>query len=106
MDIVEFMVYITLRDFETTHYNTSHVVFLPKNMTREELYNGYLWTYQEFYSFKNILKRMPDSARQKMPFLLFNFAYRKFGNVTSRVARLGFMNSLGRLARRLSYGID
>lgn len=95
-----------ITDFDSTHYNTSHVVFSPQNLTREELYNGYIWIYKEFYSFKNILKRIPDNPQQRVPYLLFNLAYRKFGSITSRVAGLGFMNSLGRLARRLSYGIE
>jgi len=93
-------------DFDYSHYNTSHVVFSPKHITAEELINGYLWIYKEFYSFKNILKRLPIDPKQRIPYLLFNLAYRKFGHITSRLAKLGFMNSLGRLARRLSYGID
>ncbi|MHB9095882.1 MAG: B12-binding domain-containing radical SAM protein [Eubacteriales bacterium] len=93
-------------DFDPTHYNTSHVVFSPKNMSKEQLYQGYLWIYNEFYSLRNILKRIPDDPKQKIPYLLFNLVYRKFGHITSRVARLGFMNSLGKLARRLSYGVD
>jgi len=93
-------------DFDASHYNTSHVVFSPKNMTAEELYNGYIWIYKEFYSLKNILKRLPARTEQRIPYLLFNLAYRKFGNITSKIASLGFMNFLSRLARRLSYGID
>lgn len=93
-------------DYNPAHYNTSHVVFSPMNMTSEELYQGYLWVYKELYSIKNILKRMPENPKQRVPYLIFNLAYRKFGKVTSSLARLGLMNSLGRLARRLSYGID
>ncbi len=92
-------------DFDPRHYNTSHVVFSPQEMTKQDLYNGYLWIYKEFYSFRNILRRMPSSKRQRVPYLLFNLAYRKFGGLTSQVARFGLMNALGKLARRLSYGI-
>ncbi|MCF7957475.1 MAG: B12-binding domain-containing radical SAM protein [Phycisphaerae bacterium] len=93
-------------DHDGTHYNTSKVVYEPKNMTREELYQGYLWIYKQFYSFKNIIKRMPATRSQRLPFLLFNLVYRKYGKIACQLARLGFMNRLGRLARRLSYGID
>lgn len=93
-------------DFDWTHYNTAHVVFRPQRMTREQLYSGYLWIYQEFYSFRNIIRRIPDSPAQRMPYLLFNLGYRKFGKVTSRVAQWGMMHALGRLARRLAYGIE
>lgn len=93
-------------DFDLSHYNTSNVVFTPKQMTQEELLKGYLWIYKEFYSFKNIFKRIPDHPKQKVPYLLFSLIYRKFGKVISKIASFGFMNSLGRLARKLSYHIE
>jgi radical SAM superfamily enzyme YgiQ (UPF0313 family) len=93
-------------DFDWTHYNTSKVVFEPKRMSREELYQGYLWMYDQFYSFKNIVRRMPVSCKQRLPYLLFNLGYRKFGKFTSKIAQMGLMNVLGRVARRLAYGID
>ncbi len=92
-------------DYDWQHYNTSHVVFKPKNMSHEELYNGYIWIYKEFYSFKNILKRIPIDKKQWVPYLLFGLGYRKFGFITSKFAKAGFMNIVGRLARRLSYGV-
>lgn len=93
-------------DFDLSHYNTSNVVFAPKQMTQEELLKGYLWIYKEFYSFKTIFKRIPDHPKQKVPYILFNLLYRKFGKVISKIACFGFMNYLGRLARKLSYHIE
>ncbi|NLI93442.1 MAG: B12-binding domain-containing radical SAM protein [Peptococcaceae bacterium] len=93
-------------DFDTTHYNTSHVVFRPQNMTAEELYQGYLTIYKEFYSFQNIIRRIPDSSKQRIPYLLFNLCYRKFGKVVSRIMPLSWMNRLGKMVRHFSYGID
>jgi radical SAM superfamily enzyme YgiQ (UPF0313 family) len=93
-------------DFEPTHYNTSHVVYQPKQMTAEQLYNGYLWLYKQFYTLRNIYRRLPSNYYQWMPYLLFNLIYRKYGKLTSRFARNGLMSSLGKLARRLSYGIE
>ncbi|MGI6066027.1 MAG: B12-binding domain-containing radical SAM protein [Bacillota bacterium] len=95
-----------ITDFDLSHYNTSNVVFTPKRMTQEELLKGYLWIYKEFYSFKNISKRIPDHPKQKVPYILFNLCYRKFGKVISKIASFGLMNSLGRLARKLSYHIE
>lgn len=92
-------------DFDWNHYNTSRVVFKPKKMTAEQLYFGYRWLYREFYSFDNILKRLPGNGSNRMPYLLFNLGYRKFGKFTSKIGRLGGMYLLGKLARRLSYGI-
>lgn len=93
-------------DHDPTHYNTSRAVFLPKNMTPEALCQGYLWIYDAFYSWGNIWKRLPVSRRQRLPYLLFNVIYRKYGKFTAAIARYGFMHRLGELARRLSYGID
>ena len=91
-------------DFNWNNYNTSNVVFTPKNMTKEELYEGYLWIYKEFYSSKNIIKRLPDN-KQVIPYLLFNLCYRKFGKFTSKIAKLGFMRKVGRFASKLAYKI-
>lgn len=92
-------------DNNPNHYNTSHVVFTPAKMSQEDLSSGYLWMYDQFYSLKNILKRMPNDPRRRMAFILFNLAYRKYGWISSAIAKLGFMSALGRIARRLSYGI-
>lgn len=39
-------------------YHVCDVVFKPKNFTPEELYNGYWKAFQEFFSLKNIAKRL------------------------------------------------
>ena len=92
-------------DRDWSRYNTSHVVFQPKQMSPEQLREGYLRAYRAFYSFKSILKRLPDDPRRRAPYLLFNLCYRKFGSLTARLARFGLMRSVGALLRRLSYGI-
>lgn len=92
-------------DSNLKNYNTSKVVFEPKNMTAEELLNGYLKIYNDFYSVQSILKRRPKSRKQWIPYFLFNFGYRKFGKITSKIGTLGFMRHIGKMARKLSYGI-
>ncbi len=93
-------------DLDHSHYNTAHVVYKPKQMSPLELQEGYLWIYEKFYSLPSIYARMPRSHQRRAAFLLFNLGYRKYGKVTSLVHRLGLMNAVGRLARRLAYGID
>lgn len=93
-------------DYNWEQYNTANVVFSPKNITKEELLKGYLWIYKEFYSFKNIWNRLPVYKKQRVPYLLFNFGYRKFGKFTSLLGKIGLMNQIGKLARKLSYNID
>lgn len=90
---------------DLTKYNTSHVVFQPLNMTPEQLYDGYIGMYKQFYSLRNIIRRRPDNKKLLPAYFLFNFGYRKFGRITSLLGQMGLMNWIGRLARRLSYGI-
>jgi len=94
-----------ITDRNWTNYTTSEVVFRPARMSPKELREGYLWFYRTFYSFKNIFRRIPDARSQRAPYLLFNFGYRKFGRITSLLGKLGLMNWLGRLGRRLAYNI-
>jgi radical SAM superfamily enzyme YgiQ (UPF0313 family) len=90
-------------DHNLEHYNTAHVVFTPAGMTADELYKGYLWMYRRFYSIKNIIRRYPQHKAQRKAYLLFNLLYRKFGRLTSALARLVPMQVIGRLAARISY---
>lgn len=92
-------------DFNLSNYNTAHVVYKPKNMTAEELYDGYLWIYKEVYTFKNIMKRLPKSKQQWIPFLAFNLFYRKFGKLTEVLCNIVSFENIGRFFRGVSYFI-
>lgn len=94
-----------ITDHNLSHYNTAHVVFTPAKISEKELYDGYLWIYRQFYSFKNIIRRYPRHQAQRRPYLLFNLLYRKFGKLTSALARLIPMGLLGKLAARISYKV-
>ncbi len=93
-------------DADLRKYNTSNVVFLPKNMTADELKDGYMKIYQDFYSFKNIIKRKPENKKLIAPYFIFNFGYRKFGKFFSKIAKAGLMNKIGRFGSKLSYGLE
>jgi radical SAM superfamily enzyme YgiQ (UPF0313 family) len=92
-------------DHNLSNYNTSHVVYKPKNMTAEELYDGYLWIYKEVYTLKNIIKRLPKSKKQWIPFLAFNLLYRKFGRLTELVCNIVSFEVIGRFSRWVAYRI-
>ena len=49
-------------------YDTRNVVYQTKNLTADELKNGYDWAYKEFYSWSNILKASlhHDSHKHKL----------------------------------------
>lgn len=52
-----------INDKGYAHYNTANVVYSPMLLTPEQLRAGYLWMYKQFYSFKNIFRRMPRQKR-------------------------------------------
>ncbi len=90
-------------DSDLTHYNTSHAVFRPRGMTPDQLEEGFLWIYREFYSWRRIWERLPDAREQRTAYLLFNILYRKSGAAVSLLGRMGTMGMLARIARALSY---
>lgn len=94
-----------ITDHDLAHYNTAHVVYEPLNITREELYRGYLQTYRQFYSFKNIMRRKPKNPKQRKSYFLFNLFYRKYGRFTAAVCKIIPMNLLGRIGEWLSYKV-
>ncbi|MBP3888318.1 MAG: radical SAM protein [Cellulosilyticum sp.] len=92
-----------ITDFDLSHYNTAHVVYQPKNMTAEQLYQGYIDIYKQIYSFKNIMRRLPKSKKQIMPYLAFNILYRKYGKFTEKICRLISFERIGRWGEWIAY---
>lgn len=57
-------------------YDTRHAVFQPKQMSPEELEDGYWRSYREFYSYSSIIKRawgLPNPAKR----ILYNIGWKK-----------------------------
>lgn len=80
-------------------YNTAFVVYKPKNISEEDLYKGYLWIYNQIYSLKNIIKRMPDAKEQRAAYLTFNLFYRKYGKITDFICKMFSYKLVGRIAQ-------
>ena len=87
---------------DLSEYNTAYVVFQPAGMTKQELYDGYLWIYKQIYSLKNIVKRMPESKNQRAAYLLFNLLYRKYGKFSDFICKIITYKRIGILAEKLS----
>ena len=83
-------------------YNTAHVVFQPLGMTADELYKGYLHVYDKVYSLKNIWKRLPETRSQRMPYLIFNLLYRKYGRFTDLVCKFITYQRMGKIGEQLA----
>lgn len=93
-------------DKNLRHYNTSNVVFMPKQLSPECLKSEYLNIYKNFYSIKSIIKRKPENRQILASYFMFNFGYRKYGKFTSILGKMGLMNKIGKIARKIAYGID
>lgn len=87
---------------DLSRYNTSHVVFKPVGMTAQELYQGYLGVYKKVYSLKNIIRRLPRCRPQRVPYLLFNLVYRKYGKCTDFLCKCVTYRRMGKLAASLA----
>ena len=92
-----------ITSFDFSEYNTASVVFKPENMTAEELYEGYINIYKEIYSLKNIIKRIPRSRKQVLPYLMFNLLYRKYGKFSEWICEKITYERLGRIGEFISY---
>lgn len=58
-------------------YDTAHAVFRPKNMTPEELEEGYAWIYRRLFSHASIWRRRPDDWRAVAPYLAMSYLYKR-----------------------------
>jgi radical SAM superfamily enzyme YgiQ (UPF0313 family) len=54
----------------------TRAAFQPKQMTPEELFEGYMWFRREFYSYKSFVKRMLVSRTNLLHNLIVNIGYR------------------------------
>ncbi|MCK8058717.1 MULTISPECIES: B12-binding domain-containing radical SAM protein [unclassified Fusibacter] len=66
-----------LKDVDWSHYNAkTRVTYLPKNMTEEELLEGFMWFRKKFYSFGSIIKRLKVSKTNIIHNLIINIGYK------------------------------
>jgi len=59
-------------------YNGANVVFKPKLLSEETLFNGYNWAFQEAYSYHSIAKRILIPPQKRViPEMAVNYAFRR-----------------------------
>lgn len=58
-------------------YDTAHAVFRPRNMSPEELEQGYAWIYQRLFSHASIWRRRPADWRAVAPYLAMSYLYKR-----------------------------
>src|SRR6185436_8585690 len=54
-------------------YDTGHVVFKPKHMTPQELFDGYAWCYKRLFSAASIWRRRPLDWRAVLPYIAMSY---------------------------------
>jgi radical SAM superfamily enzyme YgiQ (UPF0313 family) len=69
--------------FDWDKYDQSHIVFQPTGLSADQLYEGYLETYDGFYTVPSMLRRFPyDGSRNRTYWTIYNAFFRKGGIVT------------------------
>jgi radical SAM superfamily enzyme YgiQ (UPF0313 family) len=69
--------------FDWDKYDQSHIVFKPAGLSAEQFYNGYLDTYDGFYTLTSMIQRFPwDGSRNPANWAIYNAFFRKGGVVT------------------------
>jgi len=58
-------------------YDTSHVVFRPRQMTPERLAEGYAWCYLRLFSHRSIWRRRPSDLGAVLPYLAMSYLYKR-----------------------------
>ncbi|HEY8666382.1 MAG TPA: radical SAM protein [Tepidisphaeraceae bacterium] len=62
-------------------YDTSHVVFRPKLMTEQQLFDGYAWCYRRLFSHRSIWRRRPRDFRAVPPYLAMSYLYKRSNRI-------------------------
>lgn len=72
-------------------YDTRHVVFKTKGLSATELENGYWWSYNEFYKWKNVLKASfsHDTFKHQMKHLFYTGGWKKFEELWNIIINTG-----------------
>lgn len=85
---------LTSRDWDL--YDTRHVVYQPKNMTAEELKQGYDWAYREFYRWGSILEASGTHAQaaNRLRHLLYAGGWKRFEPLWNVLIKSGTLFSM------------
>lgn len=58
-------------------YDTAHVVFRPRNVSIDQLAEGYAWCYERLFSHRSIWRRRPTDWRAVAPYLAMSYLYKR-----------------------------
>ena len=88
-----------IKDYNWSNYDTRHLIFEHKNLSKNQMEHGYKKAYEEFYKWNNIIKGsvQHEKLRQKQKHLIYSGAWKKFESVWNFVVK----NQLFEGARKL-----
>lgn len=77
-------------------YDTRNVVYQTRSLTAEELKSGYDWSYNEFYSWSNILTASSkhESLKHKIKHLFYSGGWKKFEPMWNFLIKTHNLNSI------------
>jgi radical SAM superfamily enzyme YgiQ (UPF0313 family) len=58
-------------------YDTAHAVFRPRNMSCEELEEGYAWCYESLFAHRSIWRRRPADPQAVLAYLAMSYLYKR-----------------------------
>ena len=79
-----------------SRYDTGHAVFRPKNMSPEELEQGYAWMYERLFSHTSIWLRRPADWRAVAPYLAMSYLYKRSNRFWRFLIRHHLVNAVWR----------
>jgi radical SAM superfamily enzyme YgiQ (UPF0313 family) len=85
---------ITSHDWDL--YDTRHVVYKTRNISPDELEQGYRWAYREFYSWNNVFKSSlhHDSVKYVLKHFFYTAGWKKFEAVWNFLIKTKNLNSM------------
>ncbi|EEY35381.1 B12-binding domain-containing radical SAM protein [Pseudoleptotrichia goodfellowii] len=85
---------ITTRNWDL--YDTRNVVYKTKNLTPQELKEGYNWAYKEFYTWKNIFEAISNHnlVKHKLKHFFYTAGWKKFEPFWNFIIKSRHLNNM------------
>jgi radical SAM superfamily enzyme YgiQ (UPF0313 family) len=85
-----------IRSNNWDHYDTRHVVYETRNLTPDQLVEGYHWAYDSFYSWSNIIKGSSnhDAVKHMVKHFAYSSGWKKFEPLWNFVIKTGMLNTM------------
>jgi radical SAM superfamily enzyme YgiQ (UPF0313 family) len=77
-------------------YDTRHVVYKTKNLTPQQLEEGYHWAYKEFYKWTNIIRASSqhDTVKHMLKHFMYSGGWKKFEPVWNFLIKTKNLNNM------------